>query len=314
MVHSKSRAAALSVGSNAVLFILKVTVGLATGAVSILAEAIHSALDLTAAVIAFFGVRAADKPADREHPFGHGKWENVSGTIEALLIFIAAAWIIYEAIKRIIHGAEVELLGWGMAVMLVSVIANTIVSRHLFKTAKATDSIALEADGQHLRTDIMTSAGVLTGLVLVQITGLKMLDPVVAIAVGLIIIKAAYDILKKSFGDIVDTGLPPEDEKIIVGILKEHRQQLAGFHGLRTRKAGAQRFAELHVVMPRDITVEKSHQICDHLESELKKRLPRLEITLHVEPCDDDCPECQVSCDSRKSPPGKNRRKVKPAG
>lgn len=314
MLTSKTRTAALSVGSNTVLIILKVTVGLATGAVSVLAEAIHSALDLIAAIIAFFGVRAADKPADREHPFGHGKWENVSGTVEALLIFIAAVWIIYEAVKRIIDGADVELLGWGMAVMLVSVIANTIVSRQLFKTAKATDSVALEADGQHLRTDIMTSAGVLAGLALVQITGLKILDPVVAIAVALIIIKAAYDILKKSFGGIVDTGLPPEDEKIINDIFKEHRQQLAGFHDLRTRKAGAQRFAELHVVMPRDITVEKSHQICDHLEADLKKRLPRLEITLHVEPCDDDCPECQVNCDSRKAPPGKNRKKDRPSG
>jgi cation diffusion facilitator family transporter len=300
MVNTKTRAASLSVASNTLLIVLKVTVGLLTGAVSVLAEAIHSALDLVAAIIAFFGVRAADKPADREHPFGHGKWENVSGTVEAVLIFVAAIWIIYEAVKRILHGAEVELLGWGIAVMLVSVIANTLVSRHLFKIAKATDSVALEADAQHLRTDVMTSAGVLTGLALVQFTGLTVLDPIIAMAVALIIIKAAYDILKKSFGGIVDTGLPDGEEKLIAEVLREHRAQLTGFHSLRTRKAGAQRFAELHLVMPRAASVEEAHRMCDHLENDLRERLPRLEITLHVEPCDEECEECEVVCGERR--------------
>ncbi|MEN8614698.1 cation diffusion facilitator family transporter [Dehalogenimonas sp. THU2] len=300
MVNTKTRAASLSVASNTLLIVLKVTVGLLTGAVSVLAEAIHSALDLVAAIIAFFGVRAADKPADREHPFGHGKWENVSGTVEAVLIFVAAIWIIYEAVKRILHGAEVELLGWGIAVMLVSVIANTLVSRHLFKIAKATDSVALEADAQHLRTDVMTSAGVLTGLALVQFTGLTVLDPIIAMAVALIIIKAAYDILKKSFGGIVDTGLPDGEEKLIADVLREHRAQLTGFHSLRTRKAGAQRFAELHLVMPRAASVEEAHRMCDHLEADLRERLPRLEITLHVEPCDEECDECEMECGERR--------------
>ncbi|TFG46522.1 MAG: cation transporter, partial [Dehalococcoidia bacterium] len=246
MSYSKSRTAALSVASNTLLIILKVIAGIMTGAVSVLAEAIHSALDLVAAIIAFFGVRAADKPAEREHPFGHGKWENVSGTIEAVLIFIAAIWIIYEAINRIIHGAAMELLGWGVAVMLVSVIANTLVSRRLFKVARATDSLALEADAQHLRTDVITSAGVLAGLLLVQLTGLEILDPLIAIVVATIIIKAAYDILRKSFGGIVDTGLPADEEEVISQIIAAHRQKLAGFHDLRTRKAGSNRFAELH--------------------------------------------------------------------
>ncbi len=163
-MSGQSRAAAVSVASNSLLIFLKVTVGLVTGSVSVLAEAIHSSLDLLAAIIAFFGLRAADKPADREHPFGHGKWENVSGSIEAVLIFIAAVWIIYEAIKRILHGGEVELLGWGIAVMAVSVVANILVSRHLFKTAKIHDSLALEADAQHLRTDVITSLGVMAGV------------------------------------------------------------------------------------------------------------------------------------------------------
>jgi cation diffusion facilitator family transporter len=303
-----SRAAAVSVASNSLLIFLKVTVGLLTGAVSVLAEAIHSALDLVAAVIAFFGLRAAGKPADREHPFGHGKWENVSGSIEAVLIFIAAVWIIYEAVKRIIHGGEVELLGWGMAVMAVSVVANTLVSRHLFKTAKAHDSLALEADAQHLRTDVITSLGVLLGLAAVQLTGLVILDPIIAIGVALIIVKAAWDILLKSFGGIIDTGLPPEEEKIIVETLAEHRGELVGFHQIKTRKAGAQRFVELHLVMPRTNSVEAAHRMCDHLEEDLKRRLPRLEISLHVEPCADDCPDCAVECGARQDKAGEPPR------
>ena len=291
----------MSVASNSLLIVLKVIVGLVTGSVSVLAEAIHSSIDLLAAVIAFFGLRAAEKPADREHPFGHGKWENVSGSIEAVLIFVAAVWIIFEAVKKIIHGGEVELLGWGIAVMAVSVVVNTLVSRNLFKQAKIHDSVALEADGQHLRTDVVTSLGVLLGLAAVQITGLTILDPIIAIAVALIIFKAAWDILHKSFGGIIDTGLPPSEEKIIVDTLAEHRGQLVGFHEIKTRKAGAQRFVELHLVMPKNISVEQAHNMCDHLEFDLKKRLPRLEISLHVEPCEDDCEPCEVSCGARRN-------------
>ncbi|ADJ25422.1 cation diffusion facilitator family transporter [Dehalogenimonas lykanthroporepellens BL-DC-9] len=304
MNYSKTGTAALSIASNSMLIMLKVVVGIMTGAVSILAEAIHSGLDLVAAVIAFFGVRAADQPADHEHAFGHGKWENVSGTIEAILIFAAAIWIIVEAVERIIHGAAVEMLGWGIAVMAVSVIANTLVSRRLFKVARATDSLALEADGQHLRTDVMTSAGVMVGLGLVQITGWQLLDPLVAIGVALIIIKAAWDILHKSFGGIIDTALPEEERQAIAGVIDAHRRNLAGFHSLRTRKAGSQRFAELHLVVSRHLSVDEAHQLCDHLEADLAEKLPRLEITLHVEPCqDDDCPICAVpACAHRQTP------------
>jgi divalent metal cation (Fe/Co/Zn/Cd) transporter len=131
---------------------------------------------------------------------------------------------------------------------------------------------------------------------------LEILDPVIAIFVALIIIKAAYDILRKSFGSIVDTGLPDEEQAVIAEIINAHREKLAGFHGLRTRKAGSQRFAELHLVMPRYLSVDEAHRVCDHLEEDLKSRLPMLEITLHVEPCEDEnCPLCAVTCPERKT-------------
>ncbi len=135
-----------------------------------------------------------------------------------------------------------------------------------------------------------------------QITGLTILDPVIAIGVALIIVKAAWDILHKSFGGIIDTGLPADEEKIIVETLAEHRGELVDFHQIRSRKAGAERFVDLHLVMPRALSVEEAHRMCDHLEADLKRKLPRLEITLHVEPCDDDCSKCSITCETRREP------------
>ena len=160
----KSSAALSSVVAAVALTTFKLIVGLLTNSLGILAEAAHSALDLVAAAVTFFAVRAADKPSDKEHPFGHGKVENISGTIEALLIFLAAGWIIVEATHKLRNPAPMEAAGWGVAVMMLSAVANTIVSKMLFATGRKTGSAALLADGWHLRTDVWTSAGVIAGI------------------------------------------------------------------------------------------------------------------------------------------------------
>ncbi|MCX7912222.1 MAG: cation diffusion facilitator family transporter, partial [Dehalococcoidales bacterium] len=157
----KAKAAAVSIASNTALILLKVIAGLMTGSISLIAEAIHSLMDLAAALVAFFSVRIADKPADTEHPFGHGKAENVSGAVEAILIFAAAGIIIYEAVRRIVEGSSLEMLELGIAVMLVSIVVNMTVARYLTKVSRRTDSLALEADAAHLTTDVMTMVGVL---------------------------------------------------------------------------------------------------------------------------------------------------------
>ncbi|AII59028.1 cation transporter [Dehalococcoides mccartyi CG4] len=302
MATRKTRAASFSIASNSTLIVMKAAVGFVTGSVSILAEAIHSTLDLVAAVIAFFGVKASDKPADATHPYGHGKWENVSGTVEAVLIFVAAIWIIYEAINRLIEGSAPEMLEWGVVIMGVSVVANTLVSRYLKKIARETDSVALEADASHLTTDVITSAGVLLGLLLAKLTGWSVLDPIVALLVALLIIKAAWDILNKSFGALVDARLPKEEVDAISSLINEHTSKLVEFHNLRTRKAGSYRYVDLHLVMPKTLSVEKAHSICDHLEKDLKDKLKIDYVTIHVEPCtEENCPECQINCKKRPS-------------
>lgn len=304
MFRTKTGAAGLSVLSNTLLILLKLVAGILTGSVSIIAEAIHSGIDLLAALIAFVSLRIAGRPADREHPFGHGKVENVSGTIEAVLIFVAAIFIIYQAINRIIAGAIVEYLSIGIAVMAISVVVNIIVSRHLLRIAMDSDSIALEADARHLTADVYTSLGVLVGLVVVQVTGLNILDPIIAICVSIFILRAAYNLTRRAFPPLIDTRLPEDEEALIESIMSEHMGELVGFHELRTRKAGSERYIELHMMMARDASVERAHSLCDHLEEDIKSRLPNIHVTIHIEPCDVDCDTCPDSCPQDQNMPG----------
>lgn len=302
MSSTKSKAAAISVASNSLLILLKIVAGVLTGSISLIAEAIHSTMDLAAAIIAFLSVRVSDKPADELHPFGHGKLENISGVAEGLLIFIAAGIIIYEAIHRLINGATLEFLEIGLGIMVVSIVVNLVVSRYLLKVSRATDSLALEADARHLTTDIMTMGGVLIGLALVRLTGLTIFDPITAILVALLIIKTAYDITKKSFGGLIDVRLPKAEEEVIMAVIKEHTSQLTGFHEVRTRKSGSQRFIDFHLMLPKNITLEEAHKMCDHLEEDLKSRLPQSNVIIHVEPCDTECRQCKISsCSLRKN-------------
>ena len=299
----KSKAAAISIASNTILILLKLVSGLITGSVSLIAEAIHSIMDLAAAIVAFVSVNVSDRPADRRHPFGHGKAENISGVIEGLLIFVAAGFIIYEAIKRITTGAELEFLELGIVLMVVSIIVNTIVSRYLRKISRSTDSLALEADATHLSTDVLTMVGVLVGLIIVRITGLTIIDPIIAIAVALVIIKAAYDITKKSFGGLMDISLPEKEESAIKVCLLEHSELVVGFHKLRTRKAGSYRHIDLHLVIPGVLQVDEAHELCDHLEQHIEGVLDNSNVTIHMEPCDTECDLCTIVCNARNREP-----------
>jgi cation diffusion facilitator family transporter len=297
----KQNTARLSVLSNTGLVLMKFAVGFALGSVSIISEAIHSSMDLIAAVIAFFSVRKSAEPPDAAHSFGHGKFEDISGFIEALLIFVAAILIIYEAATKLLgHTAEEfrpDLLVFGIAVMGISALANWYVSHRLFVVAKESESIALESDAWHLRTDIYTSLGVFAGLVLITLTGNPIFDPLLALAVAVVIMKAAYDLTKRSFSDLSDHSIPEADEKRIREVICEHSSIYAGFHDLKTRRSGPEIFIEFHLVVPGDISVTQSHDLTDHLESDLNIEYPRATITIHVEPCSEgNCDRCGEFC------------------
>jgi cation diffusion facilitator family transporter len=278
----KVRTARLSIISNTCLIIMKLFAGIFSGSVSILSEAIHSAMDLLAAIIAFFSVKVSDTPPDAKHPYGHGKYENVSGVIEAVLIFIAAIWIIYEAIHKIIAPATVvENIGIGTLVMGLSAITNFFVSRRLYKVAKETDSIALEADALHLKTDVYTSLGVAAGLLLLWLTGWQILDPVIAIAVAMLILKESYELLKNAYSPLMDVSLSDDEVKIFK---EEMISRGLLFHNLKTRKSGHFRFADLHLELPENMELKEVHRICDEIENVLREKLKNLEINIHVEP------------------------------
>ena len=323
MFSTKTSAAGLSILSNSLLVAVKLAVGLAMGSVSVISEGIHSAVDLLAALIAFFSIRAAVKPADEEHEFGHGKIENISGSIEALLIFLAAGLIIYQAIKKITVGTPVERLDLGIGLMAGSAVINFFVSRRLHKIADSTDSVALEADAWHLTTDVYTSLGVFVGLVIVRLTHLTVLDPIIAIGVALLIIRAAWNITRKSMGGLVDVRLPQAEEDIIATSITEHLGQITGFHELRTRKSGSQRYIDLHLVLPKSVTLEDAHKLCDHLESDIKSKLSNGLVTIHCEPCEQaengtcpaDCPVIDCTIHVGKDDPGKTQhttRSIRP--
>ena len=282
----------LSVISNSSLVILKLAVGLIIGSVSVISEAIHSGVDLLAAIIALFAVRKSGKPADDDHPFGHGKVENISGTVEALLIFLAAGWIIFEAVEKLRNPEPIDEAWLGIAVMLTSVLANIIVSKRLFLVGRETESVALLADAWHLRTDVYTSLGVFGGLVVISAGGffypgvdLRWVDPVAAIGVALLIIKAAYHLTIESARDLVDAGLPAQEVNEVAKHIKSFAPTIRGFHRLRTRKAGASRFVEFHIRVDASMSVDESHRIADMITCSIKQHYPGTTVTIHIEPC-----------------------------
>jgi cation diffusion facilitator family transporter len=285
MIRTKSGAAALSIASNALLIAIKLAAGAITGSIAIVTEAVHSLIDLVASVVAFVSVRKADEPADAEHPYGHEKVESLAATIEGLLILVGAGIIVYEATRRLVVGADVESLGVGIAVMGFSVLANLVVSTVLSRQAKEHDSPALEGDAAHLRTDAMTSAGVLVGLGLVQVTGNSAFDSITALFVAAAIVVAGIRIVRRSSGVLVDEALPGEEmDRIEAAIAAARTPEVAGYHKLRARRAGSRRYIDLHVQYRSGTSLERAHELAHAMRDAIESDIPRAEVMIHAEP------------------------------
>jgi cation diffusion facilitator family transporter len=281
--NKKSDTAIISVFSNSVLIVIKVLAGIYGGSVSIISEAIHSGLDLVAALIAFFAVKISFKPADKEHPFGHGKFENVSGVIESLLIFAAAIWIIIEAARKIIHGDSIlddKGLEIGIAVMMLSGVINFFVSRKLYKVAKETNSIALEADALHLKTDIYTSVGVGLGLLLIRFTGYYFLDPLIAISVALFILYEAYQLLLKAFNPLLDSSLDDESVAEILQVAESYLPENYKLYDFKTRYSGSTIFIQFQLMAPSDTTIHHAVRERNNLSNKIKEYFPNAELVV----------------------------------
>jgi cation diffusion facilitator family transporter len=285
VIRSKRGAAALSIASNAFLIAIKLAAGALTGSIAIITEAIHSLIDLVASVIAFFSVRKADEPADIDHPYGHEKVENLAAAIEGMLILLGAGVIIYEATHQLVEGPSVDRLGIGIAVMGFAVIANLGVSAVLYRQAKVHESQALEGDAAHLRTDALTSAGVLVGLALAQITGDAAFDPITALVVAVAIVIAGFRLLRKSSGALVDESLPdPEMDRIETAIAAARTPEVAGYHRLRARRAGSRRHIDMHVQFNHGTSLERAHEVAHLMRDSIEDEIPQADVLIHVEP------------------------------
>ena len=281
----KTRAAAISIASNATLIVLKLVAGAITGSIAVITEAIHSGIDLMASMVAYFSVRKADEPPDESHPYGHEKVENVAAGIEGMLILVGAGIIIYESVRRLIEHSGIEHIGVGIAVIGFSAVANFAVSAYLYRQARLTDSPALAADAAHLRTDAFTSTGVLVALVLVEITGIEELDAITALIVALAIVYSGVQILSRSSRVLVDEALPEEELAIVRSAIEEFgSDEVIGFHKLRARGAGSRRYIDLHVQFRKGTTLERAHELAHELQRAIRGRLRGADVLIHLEP------------------------------
>lgn len=284
----KKLAAGLSIVSNTTIIILKLIAGFISGSISVISEAIHSMSDLLASCLTFFSVIKSAQPADSDHPYGHGKYEDMSGFLEGILIVLAAIYIIYEAAQKLYFNkaAEIETMP-GIIVMLAAVIANFLVSKYLFYVAKKSESLSLLADAEHLHTDILSSVGVLAGLVLIKFTGLHFLDSIIAILVAAFIMRAGFFITKKALNNLLDGSLPQENIDTIEAVIDEFvkLKKIAGYKNLKSRRAGPKKNIELTLFFHNNMTIHDCHKICDEIEDAIASKLGgNTTVFIHAEP------------------------------
>jgi cation diffusion facilitator family transporter len=282
---AKFGAARLSIVSNSVLIVLKIAAGAVTGSVAILTEAVHSSIDLLASVVAYVSLRKADEPADESHMYGHAKIENVAAGIEGMLILVGAGVILFEAVRRLATSAGLDHLGVGIAVIGLSAVVNIGVSSYLYRQARVHDSPALEGDAAHLRADAWTSVAVLVGLILIEITGVTELDSIVAMIVASAIVWAGIRILRRASRVLVDEALPADELDVVREAIASNRApELVGHHKLRGRRAGSNRYIDLHLQFAPGTSLERAHQIAHEVDEEVRRRLPGAEVLVHIEP------------------------------
>lgn len=291
MGRTRSSAAWISVTSNLVLIVMKVVAGVLTGSIAILTEAIHSSIDLVSSVIALLSVKKAEEPADEDHPYGHEKAEHVGAGAEAMLILVGAGIVIFEAVRRLFGGGEIDAIGIGIAIIAASIVLNLVVSGFLYRRAAHFESPALEGDAAHLRADALTSIAVLVGLALVEITGYAVFDSIAALVVAGAIVGTGVRLAKRSGNVLMDRTLPDDElDEIEAAIAEARPPSMAGYHKLRARRAGSVRHVDLHVQFREGTSLERAHQEAHELRDAIEARFGNAEVLIHVEPEDSYSP------------------------
>lgn len=279
--------ALLSIAAALVTMALKFGAYLLTGSVGLFSDAAESLVNLVAALVAFAALTYAARPPDEEHAYGHTKAEYFSSGLEGALILFAAAAIAYTAIPRLLHPQPLEQVGLGLALATIGAAINGGVALVLLRAGRRMRSVTLEADARHLLTDVWTTVGVLVAVVLVALTGWRILDPLIALVVAANIVWTGLRLLRETGYGLLDTALPPEDVRHIREVLARYHTQGIEYHALRTRRSGARRFVSLHVLVPGSWTVQRGHDLCEEIEATLRRALPETTIFTHLEPSED---------------------------
>jgi cation diffusion facilitator family transporter len=308
---SLTRFAWLSIAAALITIGLKLSAYLLTGSVGLLSDALESLVNLAAAIIALIMLTISARPPDEEHAYGHSKAEYFASGAEGMLILVAAVSIIVTAGERFINPQPLEQVGLGLAVSMIASLVNLITARILLRAGRHYHSISLEADAQHLMTDVWTSVGVLLGIGAVSLTGWERLDPLIALLVSANIIWAGISLVRRSALGLMDTALPSEEQETIRQILEQYRQQGVQFHALRTRSAAARRFVSLHVLVPGVWTVQRGHNLLEQIEADLRHQLPNLTVLTHLEPLEDSVSWQDTTLD-RDKPADKAQSTSKP--
>lgn len=287
MNHSLEKFVYLSILAALATISLKAGAYFLTGSVGLLSDALESVINLLAAMVALFAIRLAQKPPDEIHTYGHSKAEYFSSIFEGTLIFLAAIGIAFVSINRIFSPRTIEQVGIGLFITGVASVINFIIASKLLDAGKKFGSITLEADGKHLLTDVWTSAGVIIGVGIVALTGITILDPIVALFVAANIVFTGYKIIKRSFYGFMDTALPIEERKIIENVLKEYKKTGVKYHSLLSRQSGFRKFVSLHVLVPGKWQVKKSHDLMEEIEEKIRGKLLNAHVITHLEPLED---------------------------
>ena len=299
--NPKIRAAIFSITGAFCLAVIKLFIAITSGSMAVMASAIDSLLDILMSGVNLMAIRHAEQPPDECHPFGHGKFETLATLFQAAIISCSGGWIIYEATTRLAHGKGLENLDQGIGILAFSAAASWVITRHLQKVAKQTDSSALKADALHFRMDIYTNLGLMGGLLMVRWLDIVWLDSALSILVASYILHEAVQLIKQSLSELLDQELPEEIKQQVHELIKSHEGPLNGYHGLRTRRAGSLKIMDFHLEICKDITVHEAHTIADSLEKKIEKNIPGADVIIHIEPCGKECCPGRAACEMTKT-------------
>jgi cation diffusion facilitator family transporter len=279
-----ARIAAISLAVTCGLLVLKLTLGLISGSIAVLGDAVDSATDLVGGAAALISVRIASTPADEAHPYGHGKVEAVSASVAATVIALGGGLVATQAVIRLISGSPEINVGVGLIAMGIAAVANLLTSLFMRREAKRSHSMALSAEATHLHTNIVQASAIIAGLLLVQLTDRTFFDPLTALALSAYMAWVAWGLVRTAISDVIDTALPEHELREIMDVIDAHGPEIRGFHRLRTRKAGASRHVDMHLLFDASSSVHQAHEVADAIADEIHQRLPGTVVVVHIEP------------------------------